>query len=126
MEALGLVLVENKEDQLAHRPMTYEMAPRPPNVPERARSRIHIGTIANPMGESPSGLGEPNLARPLVISVLRVSCDPLASRVEAKVGNPLTEVYLGNTFLVYLFTYHDAHTVEWSMFWEGKGANLIK
>ncbi|KAH0747461.1 hypothetical protein KY285_009118 [Solanum tuberosum] len=62
----------------------------------------------------------------LCVPVLRVSCDPLASRVEAKVGNPLTEVYLGNTFLVYLFTYHDAHTVEWSMFWEGKGANLIK
>ena len=39
--------------------------------------------------------------------------------------NILEGVDLRETFLYYLFTYDDAHAVEWSMLLEGKSANLI-
>ncbi|KAH0687977.1 hypothetical protein KY289_016372 [Solanum tuberosum] len=39
--------------------------------------------------------------------------------------NTLEKVDLRDTFLYHLFTYDDAHAVEWSMLLEGKNANLI-
>ncbi|KAH0689015.1 hypothetical protein KY290_017095 [Solanum tuberosum] len=39
--------------------------------------------------------------------------------------NTLEEVDLRDTFLCHLFTYDDAHAVEWSMLLEGKSADLI-
>ncbi|KAH0725503.1 hypothetical protein KY284_001368 [Solanum tuberosum] len=37
----------------------------------------------------------------------------------------LEEVDLRDTFLYYLFTYDEAHAIEWSMLFEGKSANLV-
>ncbi|KAH0698644.1 hypothetical protein KY284_012859 [Solanum tuberosum] len=39
--------------------------------------------------------------------------------------NTLEEVDLRDTFLYYLFTYSEAHVVEWSMSFEGKNVNLV-
>jgi len=39
--------------------------------------------------------------------------------------NTLEEVDLRDAFLYYLFTYDDAHTIEWSTLLEGMSANLI-
>ncbi|KAH0657527.1 hypothetical protein KY289_026275 [Solanum tuberosum] len=39
--------------------------------------------------------------------------------------NTIEEVDLRDTFLYYLFTYDEAHAVEWSMLFEGKSANLV-
>uniref|UniRef100_M1DXL2 Uncharacterized protein n=1 Tax=Solanum tuberosum TaxID=4113 RepID=M1DXL2_SOLTU len=39
--------------------------------------------------------------------------------------NTLEEVDLRDTFLYYLFTYDEAHAVEWSMLFEGKSNNLV-
>uniref|UniRef100_M1A7Z5 Uncharacterized protein n=1 Tax=Solanum tuberosum TaxID=4113 RepID=M1A7Z5_SOLTU len=39
--------------------------------------------------------------------------------------NNLEEVNLRDTFLYYLFTYDEAHAVEWSILFEGKSSNLV-
>ncbi|KAH0693142.1 hypothetical protein KY290_023355 [Solanum tuberosum] len=62
----------------------------------------------------------------LCVPILRMSCDSLVYKVEAKLWNTLTEVHLCDTFSYYLFAYDDAHPFEWRMFLEVKSANQTK
>ncbi|KAH0692738.1 hypothetical protein KY290_020868 [Solanum tuberosum] len=63
---------------------------------------------------------------PLFVPMLRMICESVVSKVEAKLENTLIEVKLCDTSLYYVFTYDDAHAFEWSMFLEGKSSNRAK
>ncbi|WMV50754.1 hypothetical protein MTR67_044139 [Solanum verrucosum] len=60
---------------LTHRQVDWAMVLRPPKVQGVAGSRNHARSLAEPMGGSPRGLGEPDLARLLVISETSVAWD---------------------------------------------------
>ncbi|KAH0717140.1 hypothetical protein KY285_013171 [Solanum tuberosum] len=57
-----------------------------------------------------------------IVNGMTHECESTSSHTHE---NTLEEVNLRDTFLYYLFTYDDAHAVEWSMLLGGRSAHLI-
>ncbi|KAH0689355.1 hypothetical protein KY289_016713 [Solanum tuberosum] len=81
MKVLGLILVAMRDSyawKIAWRSEGRQLTTRPlwraggplarRQLAQYYRTKLRAGSLADPMGESPSGLGEPDLARPMVIS----------------------------------------------------------
>ncbi|KAH0673852.1 hypothetical protein KY290_026077 [Solanum tuberosum] len=76
--------------------------------------------------EEKGGVGFPITFSSLCVSILdsmATAFEPIGSQTHE---NTLEEVDLRDTFLYYLFTYDDAHAVEWSMILENESANPAK
>ncbi|KAH0716752.1 hypothetical protein KY290_013019 [Solanum tuberosum] len=75
--------------------------------------------------EEEGGVGLPITSSSWCVSLLDSmtnAFEPIGSHTHE---NTLEEVDLRDTFLYYLFTYDEAHDVEWIILFEGKSANLV-
>ncbi|KAH0725265.1 hypothetical protein KY284_001130 [Solanum tuberosum] len=75
--------------------------------------------------EEKGGVGLPNTSSSWCASLLDSmtnAFEPIGSHTHE---NSLEVVDLRDIFLYYLFTYDEAHAVEWSMLFEGKSTNLV-